>query len=87
MSPQNFMFHSTPNQRHKRLSKNPGAANVKLRKTKLSEAKLCYVNLTLPEERAHREPEMLQEHNQDQEQSRADAVLCATTSLLTLFAF
>ena len=87
MRPQKFIFHWTPNQRHRRLPKNVGTANVKLRKTKLGEAKLCYVHLTLPEEREHREQELLQEHNQDQEQSRADAVLCATTSLLTLFGF
>ena len=84
MRPQKFIFHWTPNQRHRRLSKNVGTGNVKLRKTKLSEPKLCYVNVTLPEEEEHREQELLQEHNQDQEGSRTDAVLCATTSLLTM---
>ena len=84
MRPQKFIFHWTPNQRHRRLSKNVGTGNVKLRKTKLSQPKLCYVNVTLPEEEEHREQEQVQEQNQDQEKSKADAVLCKTTSLLTL---
>ena len=54
------------------MSKNVGTANVKLRKAKLSEAKLCYVNLSQPEEEEHREQEQVQEHNQDQQQSRTD---------------